>query len=586
MPDSTQVPALRAALLISLLLGLTSSAENGPVTVENFEKPDMRPTVWVVNIPDGNASVSLLPKQGYEGGTGLELRYKFTETGGFQYLGVPKKTRIHAPVQQLRFRMKGDGSMCSYGLQLTDSNGETHQFGKNSGEGGLIDFSDWKEIVFNLDRGHETWGGDKNGKMDYPLTAITLTIGQPTESDKGKAAEGALIFDSLMVNSGKSAAETLGAQISVISPGYGDEVSGKTEVRLSAPGFSNVSVKCWQQGEGGGSDSIVATVSLDAEGAGSFVFPADSYPRGPVTLRISGEIGDVKDNCYLQLYNKGGISWREGIPKNAPPAAEGMTLVFADDFNGPLSISSKDGKATYYDHKPPNGAQDFSTLRFTGYEDSGNPFLQTDTYLRIRASEKSNSSGIISSMKNDGTGITAKAPCYFECRFIGPNAVGTWPAFWLMTDYMTDHLKGRQVPCDELDIIEAYGGEGAGSPNAYDTYMVMPHAWEQGEAGKAVEGKAVETVNNPVRMKARGISSAWFESLHTYGCKITEKETIYYCDDVEVARHETMPLSKTQPFFFLFNLATGGGWPVDLSRYNGVADMYVDYVRVYQGENR
>jgi hypothetical protein len=42
-----------------------------------------------------------------------------------------------------------------------------------------------------------------------------------------------------------------------------------------------------------------------------------------------------------------------------------------------------------------------------------------------------------------------------------------------------------------------------------------------------------------------------------------------------------LPLSKEQPFFFLINLATGGGWPVDLSRY-GAADMYVDYVRVYQ----
>jgi hypothetical protein len=33
----------------------------------------------------------------------------------------------------------------------------------------------------------------------------------------------------------------------------------------------------------------------------------------------------------------------------------------------------------------------------------------------------------------------------------------------------------------------------------------------------------------------------------------------------------------------LINLATGGRWPVDLSRY-GMADMYVDYVRVYQGK--
>ena len=57
-------------------------------------------------------------------------------------------------------------------------------------------------------------------------------------------------------------------------------------------------------------------------------------------VRISGENGSVKDNCYLQLYNKGGVSWNEGMPKDPPPAAEGMSLVFADDFNGPLSISS------------------------------------------------------------------------------------------------------------------------------------------------------------------------------------------------------------------------------------------------------
>jgi hypothetical protein len=327
----------------------------------------------------------------------------------------------------------------------------------------------------------------------------------------------------------------------------------------------------------------VATVALDAQGKGSFVFPADRYPHGPITVRISGEIGAVKDNCYLQLYNQGGISWHEGMPKDPLPAQD-MSLVFADDFKGPPSISSTDPEATYYDHKPPGGGQDFSTLRFTSFGQPNHPFSQVDSYLRIRASEKARSSGLISSMKNDASGITAKAPCYFECRFIGPNAIGTWPAFWLLTDYMTDHVKGRKVPCDELDIIEAYGGEGHGHPNAFDTYMVVPHAWEQGEAGKALEKSAFEALRNPIRMRKFGIPSAWFETFHIYGCKITQTDTIYYCDAVEVGRHPTLPLSKEKPFFFLINLATGGGWPVDLSRYDGLADMYVDYVRVYQGK--
>ncbi len=374
-------------------------------------------------------------------------------------------------------------------------------------------------------------------------------------------------------------AEPVLPRISVVSPVYGAEIEGKSSIRVAAPGFKRVEAKCWKKD----GDSVVATVELDAGGNGAFDFDGNAYPHGPLTVRLAGEAGAAKDNCYLQLYNKGGVAWHEGIPSHAPPAAKDMKLLFADDFNKPLSISSTDPKATYYDHKPPGGSQDFSSLRFTSFHEPANPFSQMGSYLRIRANAKTNSSGLISSMKNDGHGITAKAPCYFECRFIGPNATGTWPAFWLLTDYMTDHLKGREVPCDEIDIIEAYGGEGKGSPNAFDTYMVVPHCWNQGDAGKALQAAAFEACNTPVRMKAKGVTSAWYETFHTYGCRIDEKATTYYCDDIEVAKHETLPLSKDQPFFFLINLATGGGWPVDLSRYDGVADMYVDYVRVYQG---
>jgi beta-glucanase (GH16 family) len=372
-------------------------------------------------------------------------------------------------------------------------------------------------------------------------------------------------------------------QIAVVSPEYCSDVQGDTAIAVAAPGFKSVTAKCWKQGTGFGADSTVAIVALDEKGNGSFVFPANAYPHGPITVRVSGENGANKDNCYLQLYNKGGVSWNEGMPKNPPPQARGMSLVFADDFNGHLSISSTDPKAAYYDHKPPDGSQDFSTLRFTGFDEPNNPFSQVDSYLRIRASEKAKSSGLLSSVKNNATGIMAKAPCYFECRFIGPNAIGTWPAFWLLTDYMTDHVKGVKVPCDELDIIEAYGGEGPREPNAFDSYMITPHCWDQGEAGKAIEKEAYAGMRNPIHMRKFGIPSTWFETFHTYGCKITGTDTIYYCDNIEVGRHATLPLSKQRPFFFLVNLATGGGWPVDLSRYHGLADMYVDYIRVYQG---
>ena len=374
-------------------------------------------------------------------------------------------------------------------------------------------------------------------------------------------------------DSKKSIRRAMPSDILVVSPAYCSDVKGNTPIVLDAPAYKQVTVYCWKQGGKFGKNATVATVRIDANGKGTFVFPAEDYPHGPVTLRISGVHGDMKDNCYLQLYNRGGVSWNEGLPKD-PPAAEGLALVFADDFTGPLSIG-KDASSTYYAHKPPDGSQDFSSLPFADFSAPNNPFAQVDTYLRIRASEKAKSSGIISSLKPDGSGIQVTAPCYFECRFIGPTAPGSWPAFWLMS------LPGPNGGCDELDIIEAYGGEGPGYPNAGDSFRITPHAWGQGEAGAAMEARAHEGLKNPVHMNQFGIPSTWYEACHTYGCKITETDTIYYVDNIEVGRHPSYALSKTQPMYFLVNLATSGGWPVDLSRYDGVVDMYVDFVRVY-----
>ena len=181
------------------------------------------------------------------------------------------------------------------------------------------------------------------------------------------------------------------ALIKVTSPPYCSDIKGDTKIMISAPSFSSVTVKCWKQdlkSKGFGSDSVVGNVTLDHDGNGVVLFPANQYPHGPITVRIAGEKGGVKDECYLQLYNKGGVSWREGIPMETPPAAQGMRLIFQDDFKGPLSISGTNNKATYYDHKPPGGSQDFSSIPFTSFEKPNNPFSQADNYLRIRCDEK------------------------------------------------------------------------------------------------------------------------------------------------------------------------------------------------------
>ncbi|NBD24021.1 RICIN domain-containing protein [Paenibacillus glycinis] len=359
--------------------------------------------------------------------------------------------------------------------------------------------------------------------------------------------------------------------VSVSSPAYGANVSGNTTIDIVAPGLTTANAKSWLPGGTYGSDSTVATVTLDASGHGSFVFPANSYPHGPISVRITGTNGSVSDTSYLQLYNTGGVAWNEGMPSTAPAQASGMSLVFSDDFNTMPSISGNGSGATYAAHKP--GGGDFGLIPFADPTGTGNPFSQVGTYLRIRADANKNTAGLISSLKLDGTGITAQAPAYFEARLIGPSAPGSWPAFWLMTK---NTYQGLSVPADELDTIEAYGGGGAGNPNQDYGYWTSSHTWNYTSTvtGGIYQQQPMNTI---------GGGGGWAMTPHVYGTKITLTDTIYYLDGIEVGRHPTTDLSKTQPLFFMLNLAAGGnGWPMDLSRYNGTIDMFVDYVRVYK----
>lgn len=373
--------------------------------------------------------------------------------------------------------------------------------------------------------------------------------------------------------------------INVSSPAPCSEVKGNVTVTFRAPGMTGAKASCWQQPGAANSNpwghdvDVAPNINLDAAGNGSFVFPADQFPNGPLILRIYAKAPSTKQDIYqLQLFNKGGVIWNQGIPKSDPPAAAGMKLVFADDFDGPLSISNNGIGARYASHK--TGGGDFSGWPFSDNQGPNNPFSQVGTFLRIHASKQPNtpgSSGILSSLRSDHTGISASAPCYFECRFLAQSAPGTWPAFWLLNNGCLD---GTTKGADELDIIEAYGGVGKGNPN-FPNYAATTHYW--GQPGP--NGKQREADHKDADMMNMGGKSSWSTTFHTYAVKVTQTDTVYYFDNIEFFRHPTSTISKSDPLWFLINYAIGGisGWPTDLNRYGNVSDMWVDYVRVYQG---
>ena len=255
--------------------------------------------------------------------------------------------------------------------------------------------------------------------------------------------------------------------IRLLQPECRSDVSGRVEVKFVAPGMSRAKAMCWGTGNekeraqwGRDINLTPKGIKLKKDGRGSFRFDADSLPHGPMTVRIYAASDDGKKDIFeLQLYNKGGIRWREGIPAAAPVAAEGLKLIFSDDFDGELSISDDGRGARYNAHKPLSG--DFSGWPFTDVSSEDNPFSRVDTYLKIAARKRDGSkgsTGLIASVNMDGEGFWFKAPCYLECRFVAQSAPGTWPAFWTVNQI-------RPAPGDELDIIEAYGGQGEGNPD-------------------------------------------------------------------------------------------------------------------------
>ncbi|MGA2499526.1 MAG: glycoside hydrolase family 16 protein [Tepidisphaeraceae bacterium] len=394
--------------------------------------------------------------------------------------------------------------------------------------------------------------------------------------------------------------------IAVSAPAYCSEVKGDVTVVFKAPGMANAKALCWQQptpdkpDKWGHDVEVAPDIKLDADGNSGFVFHADQFPNGPITIRIHArDSGKKQDLCELQLFNKGGVVWNQGIPKTDPPAAKGMKLVFADDFDGPLSIS-RDGKdARYPSHK--TGGGDFSGWPFSDNAGDNNPFSQTGTFLRIHASKKPGtrgSTGIISSLRQDGSGVSATAPCYFECRFVAQSAPGTWPAFWTLTKgtlgmdkAAPDYKAVAAAGTDELDIIEGYGGYGPKNPNSGGVYCIVSHFWKQPKpewAANGPDGKPLHPSSARPDTLALGGKSSWSHTFHTYGVLITQTDTVYYFDDIEVLRHPSGHLSKTQPAWFLINYAIGGisGWKIDLARYGDQSDMWVDFVRVYQGEKK
>ena len=119
--------------------------------------------------------------------------------------------------------------------------------------------------------------------------------------------------------------------IKVLTPRYCTNVKGSFKIVFEAKGMTQALARCWKSGGEWGANAVLADLKLGADGLGEFTFPADEFPNGPLTIRIQAIDGKGhQDYCELQLYNLGGVKWKQGIPKADPPGAKGMKLVYSE----------------------------------------------------------------------------------------------------------------------------------------------------------------------------------------------------------------------------------------------------------------
>lgn len=195
----------------------------------------------------------------------------------------------------------------------------------------------------------------------------------------------------------------------------------------------------------------------------------------------------------------------------------------------PNNVSVKDGKLTITARKEKIGDNDYTSAR------------------------------IVSKNKNDmlygRIDIKAKLP----------NAVGTWPAIWMMP---TDSEYGEWPKSGEIDIMEHVGYD---LGVVHGTVHTEKYYWK-----KSNQKGAKIDVENPDQ-DFSVYSMEWTPNI----IKIYKDDVLYFEYEKEELSSDAWPFDKK--FYLIMNIAVGGAWggQQGVNENSFPQEMVIDYVRVY-----
>ncbi len=166
----------------------------------------------------------------------------------------------------------------------------------------------------------------------------------------------------------------------------------------------------------------------------------------------------------------------------------------------------------------------------------------------------------------------------YEMRAKLPIGKGLWPAFWMLPE---DDRYGGWAASGEIDIMESWGSQPdkvAGTIHYGETwpnnkYTGKDYHFEEGNGIDKWHTYAVEWEPGELRWYVDG--------------KLYQTQNDWYAKGLNQATKFSYPAPFDQNFYLIMNLAVGGWFDGDVDATTPFpADMEVDYVRVYDLQNR
>lgn len=245
---------------------------------------------------------------------------------------------------------------------------------------------------------------------------------------------------------------------------------------------------------------------------------------------------------------------------SSPNTYPGLTLVWADEFNG-TSVNTSDWNYEEGDGCPNLCGWGNNELEF--YTAGNNASVQSGALVIEARKETRGTRNYTSTRMTTKT----KRPFKFgrmDIRAKLPYGQGIWPAFWMMPQ---DDKFGTWPRSGEIDIMEFLGHE---TNKVYSTIHYGPGP-------------------GSINISRNTIGTAPFnDAFHVYSLIWEADRLRFLVDDVVFSDIRKADLGSNnypfnESFFFIFNLAVGGNWPGAPNATTYFPQwLIVDYVRVFQ----